>query len=764
MRCRVLVLLLLLVAGCATIGAREIGGPVESVPDAHDPLDIGTWRARQLFEAGQERDALALVEDVLQRAPGHMDGQRVRQDILRRRGRMGRLLWESEQRLAAEAESADALYLAGRLALTDRDKRGWFTRAVNAAPRSFWAWLGMAFALRGTDPARAVAIYRWLYEASDEHPLAAIALAAALRESDPAALGFASTESQLNAALEIYSRLREHPLAGGIGELGIAQTLQRSEHGSRAWPPLLQALKLRPFDSGVQALIEQSLARGLPLDQIHQVIDIVQRDAERLRQFTQGGGRALLAALYAAAGEPFAARAALQERGAGTEPPQLHRQHLLLTLRTGDVPGFLAGLRAGYPASLLQDERNQLRGLWKRLLHGPWADAPDPLAEPDMARALCEALLHTGLIDAAETVGTMAWLRHGASETAPALRALYEEARRELAFERAVRRVLYHGYASAAAGDLDRVLEELRRISVEILGADVVGTPRRFHIPLVGDLLDPFEVGLCGHFARYNRYFILGQRSGRPAEGMLLTRLSVREIDPVAELPLDAPAREVIGEDRQIRSLTGIYGGDLAGVALINHYVVDMDSVRDWANEIRERRRVAREDGDELLRDPLPERVSDLEPASAPWLLSVLSPVPDSALDDAVLDLIRWHEHAHLVDVFHYLPVENNVWRVLGLFLRHGFAREAIEADMEARAEVASLALSPYTMLVLAHIAVFLESAPGESVHASGFRRLAAAISERLAARGADGRVSRWHLLDPEVVRQIGLEMLQQQW
>ena len=66
--------------------------------------------------------------------------------------------------------------------------------------------------------------------------------------------------------------------------------------------------------------------------------------------------------------------------------------------------------------------------------------------------------------------------------------------------------------------------------------------------------------------------------------------------------------------------------------------------------------------------------------------------------------------------------------------------------------------------MVLAHIAVFLESSPGESVHAAGFRRLAAAISARRAARGEDARVSRWHLLDPAVAQQIGRALLLRQW
>ena len=67
------------------------------------------------------------------------------------------------------------------------------------------------------------------------------------------------------------------------------------------------------------------------------------------------------------------------------------------------------------------------------------------------------------------------------------------------------------------------------------------------------------------------------------------------------------------------------------GVALINHYIVDMDSVREWANELHDRRTVITEDDDKALRDPLPEKVDSLEPASVHWRLSMVFPAAQSA-------------------------------------------------------------------------------------------------------------------------------------
>jgi hypothetical protein len=229
-------------------------------------------------------------------------------------------------------------------------------------------------------------------------------------------------------------------------------------------------------------------------------------------------------------------------------------------------------------------------------------------------------------------------------------------------------------------------------------------------------------------------------------------------------LPLRAPSLEVIGEDRTIRSRSGVYGGDLAGVALINHTVIDMDSVREWAGEIRERRRIIREDGGALLDDPLPAADMKLDPVDVQWRLSMLSPVGDQELDEVVLDMIRWHERAHLVDALHFLPVENNLWRALGLILGHGFSRISIEAEVEGRAETAALALSPHTRLVLAHIAVFLENDSPTSPHAVGFRRVASRLSKRLQQAGLPSEPSHWHLLDPADVRRMAREMLQELW
>ena len=135
----------------------------------------------------------------------------------------------------------------------------------------------------------------------------------------------------------------------------------------------------------------------------------------------------------------------------------------------------------------------------------------------------------------------------------------------------------------------------------------------------------------------------------------------------------------------------------------------------------------------------------------------------DGELEAAVLDTIRHHERAHLVDSFHYLPFEANLWRGLGLLFSFGFSPAAIEGEMERRAELASLALSPHTHLVLAHIAEFQDQYDPASPHGRGFRALARELVERLRARGVPEerlRTCAWHELDPGVVREVAREML----
>jgi tetratricopeptide (TPR) repeat protein len=749
---RTAVLLLLSAGACGTTHTLTLPDRLEGLPSSLDPDDRAVDEARRRFEGDDARGALREVENVLGHSPAHVDARRLRQDILRERGRIALLRSEAEQALAQRPDDPVAHYLAGRIAPTPERRFAWFERVTQLSPRLVWGWLGVAFTLREGNIETALTVYGQLFRQSEEHPLVSIAFASTL-------VGARRFED----AIRVYQSLQKRQTTPGVAELGLARTWFARGNQTAGWPFLLIALRTIPHDPGVRELVQQALQRGLSDDQVDQVLDTLRSAPHRMQQFTQGAGAGVAATLMLRSGEALAARALLEREGKGPQAPVVRRLWRRTLLQTGDVAGYLRDLADSFPRILLADERNRLRGDWHVLLHGPWREHADPLGDPAVTLSLATALRMVGLLEESDTVMTLALLRHHGRVPA-GLVELRNEVQRELAFERSLRRIVYSGYARPER-TLEDVLEDLRRVSKDLLGKDVVGAPRTFSIPFVGEMVDPFSDGIGAHLASFNRHLVLGKRSGQPVEALLLTRLSLRDVEPEALLPLPARCSEVVGEDREIRALSTVYGGDLAGVALFNHYVIDMDSVRDWAHSLLEKRRIAREDGGALLHDPLPADCEPLESLDAQWRLALLSPEEDSVLVEAVLDMIRWHELGHLIDSFHFLPPEQNLWRVLGLLFRHGFSGASIEAELEARAEVVPLALSRHTQLVLAHVAGFLDGSPGSSPHAHGFRRLAERIQEAAQARGLDAASPRhWHRLDPAVAQAIGRELLRRQW
>lgn len=750
---RSLLPLLLGFAACAGPGGFPPSG-LHDLPGRRSGPDLLVQRARSLGDQGRIDEALALLRDVVREEPRHVDAVRVRQDLLREQGRIGLVLQEARDRVAAWGGTATSLYLEGRVTRGSERGRRLFEAAIAADPACFWGWHGLAYSMRSSDPERARELYERLYRATSAHPLAAISYASHLR-----AMG------DIERAAEIYAQLRgaeDHP---GVGDLGLAETLLRSERGQEGFAALLRSLMARPFDPGVRRLVDILLDVGVRDSAVEQMMHALWGDAGGAAAFAADGGARIAARLYERAGDLPSAIQVLRAHAADAPAEQV-RAERRLTLATGDVRGFLTRLRDSAREDLLADETNQVRGLWRTLLDGPWHAADDPLADPSHAVGLVDALLRVGLIDEAQLVASSGLLRHGRGRTSGRLRALRDEARRELAFEAGVRDRLYRGY-TGEGGSLTSLLDDLRTLSHSLFGEDVVGSPATFAVPLVGRLVDPFGDGLAAHFRRYNRHLVLGQRAGGPPEGLLFTRVSVRYLDAEGPLPLAGQAREVLGEGREVRSLSGVLGGDLAGVALLNHYVIDLDAVTDWARSLRARRHAARAQGEALLRDPVPAFVDADDPADVAWRLGAVSPVEDTGLDAAVLDMIRWHERAHLVDSFHYLPPEKNLLRVLGLLLGQGFRPGSVEAEMEGRAELAALAFSPHTELVLAHVAGFLEDDLPGSAHADGFGRLARRLNDALAAQpdfASRARVSRWHEVPMAEFRRIARSEAERLW
>lgn len=722
---------------------------IVDLPWGDGPVDRAVRVARDAFERGEPVAALGMLDAVLAEHPRDVDALRLRQDILRQRGRRGVLLCEAQAALAARPDDGLAHYLAARITDDPVAKLRGFQQAALLARESLWPWLGLAHTVRQTDVDQALAIYERLYAASDRHPLVGIAYAAALRDA-----------RRFDAAARVYDALRGDERLPGVGDLGLAQTAIARDDRATAWAALLQALRTRPFDPGVQALVHGWLETSAGADQAEQVLDVLREDPKRFVQFGSHAGAPVLAALLAERGQPLAARSLLERQLETAPSPALRRVLRRLLLSVGDVDAFVVRMRADVPRAVVEREQNQLRGRWLSLLDGPWRDGP-ALATPERAEALLVALRDVGWLAEVELLAEVALARWPGR--APAFAALRDEARRELAFEAGLRRLLYQGYQARDTADLATVVERLRGLSQRVLGRDVVGRPERYTVPLVGELLDPFTGELADHLARYNRHLVLGRRSGGVAEGLLVTRLSVAELPQGGPLPLPARCFGVIGIDRDVKALAGVLGGDLAGVALLNHFLLDYDAVVDWAQGIADRRRVARADGLALLKDPLPADAAG-DPLDVAWRLSIQSPVADADLDAAVLEMIGLHERQHLVDSHYYLPIEANLWRGLGLLFGFAFSPAAIEAEMERRAELAALVHSQHTGLVLAHIVDFVGEPPLDSPHHRGFGALAAQLRAELVAGGVPAEQavpSRWHTLDGAQLRAAARRLLE---
>lgn len=750
MRMRFALLVPLLLPGACHIGpGRRLPARLDQVPGPSDPLQKELDGARRLATAGETRAALDRVEGLLQRAPQHVGCQRLRQDLLRQRGRAGLVLHEATQRLAERPDSAAALYLRGRLARLPEDREGYFDAAIEAEPEVFWGWYGKAFSLRLHAPERAQALYRALFKATGRQDLnTGVALAASLR--------LRPQTTQL--AVGVYGVLARRDK--GLGSLGLAEVLVRAGKLPQAWSHLLAALRARPFDPGVRNLIAQLHGRGLAPDARAEILDVLEADPRRLQAFVHAGP-GLCAALYQQAGDPGMAVHLL--RRARQLDPADRRLYRHLLLRIGRVRACLADLRDDFVDEFLSNEENQVRTRWQALFQGPWMEQVDPLADPAQAAALVAALRQVGHLELAKEAANLALIGHGAGDDGSAvLRELRDDLRRELVFEAGLRRLVQRGYEGERRGEirsLDDTLEALRELSQEVFGRDVVGQPRRLHLPFVGTLIDPSGPGLPAHLKRYNRHLVLGQFANKAVEGMIVTRLSVTRVASRPGLQMPAGTIEVVGEHRQLNPL---HHADLAGIALLTHYVVDMDEVRIWAQTVRERRRIAREDEEVLLRDPIPDAAEELEPAGVAWRLGLRSPLTDADLTAAVLDVIRWHERGHMADFQYYLPWQRYLIRGALLLFRNNFDQLQVVAEGEGRAELCALAFSPHTRLVMAHIAGFLEGAAGSSPHAHGFRAitrdLIAGLRPKLGDRAA---VRYWHECDPARLQAEARRLLQ---
>jgi tetratricopeptide (TPR) repeat protein len=738
------------------------GGP-HTIRVEAEPLAPGVAeairRAGDQRDAGREDDSLRVVEELLARDPWLVPAHRLRQDLLRERGREGRLYHDYLRMTQQHPGRPEAWYLLGRMETRQARMAEQFERALEVAPHDFWGQFGKAWLLRKRGELRdAAERYEACLRARPEEPLCYLGLGETLR-----------LMHNYKDAEQTYLAFRKAMPEDGRADIGLVRTYLEGQRRDVLLGALVRAVQKRPGDETVVDLVGQFLELMAAPPERERLLHLL--ESRHVREaFLGAGGGALLAELAVDRGDLSGARRYLessQPDGGGRPPDDVAWFRLWRRIRMGEgaVQDVLAEWEKRLPRSLLDDAANTVRPRLLRLLEGTWRTDPEPLATPEKAHLLLAALRDAGWLDEARSLAHRAMVRWPEDHR---IAALADEVMRQLQFEAAMRRVLYAGYRQNRAS-LSDLVEELRAQSRETLGVDVVGEPRILSFAFIGEVLDPQGPGLPAHLARYNRYLVLGQRNGRAPEGLMLTRLSQKALPPDADVPVPEGCLEVIGEHRLVRSLSGVQGGDLAGAAIFHHYFIDLDAVRRWANDIIERRRRLAPYREEAIADLVPPGApTEVDrPARVHERLELVAPQPDDELLDVVLDMVRWHERAHLVDSFRYLPMLSHLGSALGLLLSHGFSADSIEAEMELRAERASLAKSRAPLLVLAHIAGFLQDEPETGPHALGFQRLAEQIVGRMATEATGDRIDRmtnlvaqWHRLTEAQARAIGMALL----
>ncbi|MCK5944865.1 MAG: hypothetical protein KAI24_22950, partial [Planctomycetes bacterium] len=137
-------LLAILLAACHAVDPGLPPAAVRGMPWGEGPADRLAWTARQAVERGQSKQALVTAETILLQQPHHVDAHRLRQDVMRQRGRRGRLLAEARKRVTERPDDGHAHYLLARISEDPERKLAGFRRAAELAPESVWPWLGLA--------------------------------------------------------------------------------------------------------------------------------------------------------------------------------------------------------------------------------------------------------------------------------------------------------------------------------------------------------------------------------------------------------------------------------------------------------------------------------------------------------------------------------------------------------------------------------------------------------------------------------------------
>jgi tetratricopeptide (TPR) repeat protein len=732
------VLLLPFLAACALQGGEPWDEPLYATD-----LYAQALRADLLQNQGDYEAAERITSELLELEPDFVPAWRLRQEYLRTHGHVAQAWAELRELRQRYGENPVTHYLEGRL-LADARKQGQhFLQGLMRWPDSFWLRYASNWSLSNrpeTSPALAARLL--LPSALDSRvPWAPISVRMAnlLKAKSPDALrerlrelhrrfpfdGRIALGLALSSPRDIKLDLIAEAVEGGLSREALITAIAGLAPRTRA----VMFARLRQQPRSVERLLRGGAVLALAdlalrCGHVRQAEDWLRRASELRRANS--------------------ARTAQQARAQVTQLPE----DLLLGLLLDR--GELAEAGRRLHAELSQAERDfgqsDLRERFAPLFARPGEELFVPASALDAERLL-DALLRIGQGELVERLAPGLAERFPAAATT--LTSYADEARRFGDFYDRVLMMLSpvdrEGRSVLGSG-MQKALDQLRELSQDVLGSDVVGTPRLLSFPLAGTFLDPFGPGLPEWFARHGRYLLLGQLMGEPVGALIGPKLGERRLEPIRGLQLAVDSREVVLRYKEFVSFQRLDTTSVAGLAIWNHFLLDADSAARWTSGAwLQSERYGQVDGAVAPSGPVVAALCFDRPCQVDWRI-LFRLRNDRGWDRRrmfreVLRLLRLHERAHLVDAQRYLPVTSHLGGAFSLFVRAGFSFEGLLANLEMRAECAALAYGADPQLTLAHIAEFHRAylRGARTQHAKGFSELARRLVEKWAADGAPG-------------------------
>lgn len=767
-RCLVpLAALTLLLTACSTVPA---GSYLEGTPQS--ALNL-YHEARTAVGEERRGEARLKLQESVNLDPFFVKGHRLLQDLALEDCCHGALQISYRALTESERSKPANHYLYGRLFSRPANQIPFFEKALDLDPSFYWGHCGLGFSRAAAG--RAGESKKHFHEAVRLYP-----------EGSEAWRGL----------LEIYLRSNDPRMADLVLDLEERFPLDKAVR--------MTALRVRAKVFGVENAVEAALAQEIGLESypgfFRHILEWLDRkpreDLTRSVLFRYGslaetsgrterelclllgiccrrlgilaGARNYLSRVFDS--WPFDVRARRELRfvlavsGRFTEA---------LAVQIADCPP--EWLRGGR----LEDARHRLRSFESDL------SSQESIQSPSRTiLALSEYLLHIGWVD--EAIFYLVSLQEASGDKSLHAGELLREAYGFRGFEVALARSFSTSYSRfrgrGTCKSFEATLESLGRLSEAFLERNIFDSLVVTEYGPLGKVTDPRPSAgssAAAFFRQYNRFFLLGQRSGCPVEACLFDMIGFHE-GTAAAGGGGGPTFDVIPcSNQRIPSYNEFLGNTVAAAALRTFIFVNVDAVRveaEKAETIFTRYR-GREEA--LLSDPSPgtigrksgaDRLDLEEPLGVTERLLYLSfrehgkdgGVP--AFLQARYQALLSHEIQHIVDADSFLPLGRRFFWKLIKFASLGFDSFNVEAWLEERAQILALCRSTAPRVILSEITTFAGGPLLRSPHQKAYRRLVKRIRERIVSRpglypGIDRDAAILHQLfklTPEEIREIG--------